>query len=193
MPEFGRAEICDALDELSEALAWDRRRAHVHMMGGSAMIMLYGRRSLTGDIDVAIAEGHGPVLDAVRKIAARRGWPSTWLNEQAAMYRPQAPDPAPRPLYSSPSLVVMGASPEYMLAMKLQAARGADAEDLRLLLDLCGVSAPKDALALHDRLFPDRPAGDRQRRFLAMVLAGGRPNPEDGPADAPEPPPGGRG
>ena len=180
MPEFGRAGIRDALDELSEALARDRRRAHIHMLGGGAMIMLYGRRSLTGDIDVAIAEGHGPVLDAVSSIAASRGWPSTWLNDQAAMYRPRAPDPAPRPLYSSPSLTVMGASPEYMLAMKLQAARGADAEDLRLLLDECGISAPEDALAVHDRLFPDRPAGDRQRRFLSMVLAGGRPDPEAG-------------
>lgn len=180
MPEFGRAGIRDALDELSEALARDQRRAHIHLVGGGAMIMLYGRRSLTGDIDVAIAEGHGPVLDAVRSIAASRGWPSTWLNDQAAMYRPRAPDPAPRPVYSSPSLVVMGASPEYMLAMKLQAARGADAEDLRLLLDECGISAPEDALAIHDRLFPDRPAGDRQRRFLSMVLAGGRPDPEAG-------------
>lgn len=180
MPEFGRAEIYDALDELSEALARERRRAHIHMVGGGAMIMLYGRRSLTGDIDVAIAEGHGPVLDAVRRIAARRGWPSTWLNEQAAMYRPPNPDPAPRPLYSSPSLAVMGASPEYMLAMKLQAARGADAEDLGLLLELCGVSDPEDALAIHDRLFPDRPAGDRQRRFLAMVLTGGPADPEAG-------------
>ena len=180
MPEFGRAGIRDALHELSEALARDRRRAHIHMVGGGAMIMLYGRRSLTGDIDVAIAEGHGPVLDAVRSIAASRGWPSTWLNDQAAMYRPRDPDPAPRPVYSSPSLVVMGASPEYMLAMKLQAARGADAEDLRLLLDECGISAPEDALAIHDRLFPDRPAGDRQRRFLSMVLAGGRADPEAG-------------
>ena len=180
MPEFGRAGIRDALDELSEALARDRRRAHIHMVDGGVMIMLYGRRSLTGDIDVAIAEGHGPVLDAVRSIAASRGWPSTWLNDQAAMYRPQNPDPAPRPVYSSPSLVVMGASPEYMLAMKLQAARGADAEDLRLLLEECGISAPEDALAIHDRLFPDRPAGDRQRRFLSMVLAGGRADPEAG-------------
>lgn len=185
MPEFGRAEIRDALDELSEALARDRRRAHIHMVGGGAMIMLYGRRTLTGDIDVAIAEGHGPVLDAVRRIAMRRGWPTTWLNEQASMYRPQAADPAPRPLYSSPSLTVMGASPEYMLAMKLQAARGADAGDLRLLLELCGVSAPEDALAIHDKLFPDRPAGDRQRRFLAMVLAAGGTDPEKGPADTP--------
>ena len=149
------------------------------------MIMLYGRRTLTGDIDVAIAEGHGPVLDAVRSIAMRRGWPTTWLNEQASMYRPQAADPAPRPLHSSPSLTVMGASPEYMLAMKLQAARGADAGDLRLLLELCGVSAPEDALAIHDKLFPDRPAGDRQRRFLAMVLAAGGTDPEKGPADTP--------
>ena len=185
MPEFGRAEIRDALDELSEALARDRRRAHIHMVGGGAMIMLYGRRTLTGDIDIAIAEGHGPVLDAVRRIAARRGWPTTWLNEQAAMYRPQAPDPAPRPLYSSPSLTVMGASPEYMLAMKLQAARGGDAGDLRLLLEACGVSGADGALAIHDSLFPDRPAGDRQRRFLAMVLAAGGTDPEKGPADTP--------
>jgi len=185
VPEFGRAEIRDALDELSETLARDRRRAHIHMVGGGAMIMLYGRRNLTGDIDVAIAEGHGPVLDAVRRIAMRRGWPTTWLNEQASMYRPQAADPAPRPLYSSPSLTVMGASPEYMLAMKLQAARGADAGDLRLLLELCGVSAPEDALAIHDKLFPDRPAGDRQRRFLAMVLAAGGTDPEKGSADTP--------
>ncbi len=178
MPAFGRDEIYDALDELSEALARDRRRAHIHMVGGSAMIMLYGRRTLTGDIDVAIAEGHGPVLDAVGRIAARRGWPSTWLNEQAAMYQPRRPDPAPQSLYSSPSLVVMGASPEYMLAMKLQAARGADMEDLRLLLERCGIRDAEDALDIHDRLFPDRPAGDRQRRFLAMALASGQPNPE---------------
>ncbi len=32
MAEFGRAEIRDALDELSEALARDRRRAHIHMV-----------------------------------------------------------------------------------------------------------------------------------------------------------------
>ena len=172
MADFGREEILDALEELSKLLARDRLRAQIHMVGGSAMIMLYGRRSLTGDIDVTVAEGHGPLLDAVRRIARRRGWPSTWLNEQATPYQPRDPDPAPRSIFSSPSLVVMGASPEYMLAMKLQAARGADAEDLRRLLELCGISEEEEAVAIHDRLFPDRPAGERQRQFLTAVLTG---------------------
>jgi len=180
MPEFRRTEILSALDELSKALGRDRRRAHIHMIGGAAMIMLYGRRTVTGDIDVSVALGHGPVIDAARKIAIRRGWPTTWLNDQATMYRPRAEDPNPRALFSSPSLTVMGGSPEYMLAMKLQAARGTDAEDIRLLLDNCGVTTAREALVIHDRLFPDRPAGERQRRMLDMILTDGEPCPNDG-------------
>ena len=119
------------------------------------------------------------MLDAVREVAARRGWPSTWLNEQAAVYAPRETDPAPRSLFSSPSLAVFAGSPEYMLAMKLQAARAADADDLRLLLDACKIAEPAEALAIHDRFFPDRPAGERQKRFLNQVRAAA-PQPPNG-------------
>ncbi len=179
MTEFRRAEILSALDELSKELGRGRQRAHIHMVGGAAMIMLYGRQTVTGNIDESMAQGHGPVIEAVRKIAVRRGWPSTWLNHQAAMYRPRAGDPDPRPLFSSPSLVVLAGSPEYMLAMKLQAARGTDARDIRRLLNECGVATVQEALTIHDRLFPDRPAGGHQRRMLEMILTGRSPHPND--------------
>jgi hypothetical protein len=61
-----------------------------------------------------------------------------------------------------------------LLALKLRAFRTTDVADVRLLLDHLDIVDAEDALALHDRFFPDDELGQRQRMMLDDVLARNR-------------------
>ena len=55
-----------------------------------------------------------------------------------------------------------GASAEYLLVMKLFAARAADVEDVRMLTDRLGIETPEQGVDLYARVFPGEtlhPAG----------------------------------
>ena len=73
-------------------------------------------------------------------------------------------------LFDSPYLVVAGASAEHMLAMKMQAGREADLDDIDTLLAHLQIATSEEALAIHDRLFPTTPASDLARDRLARKL-----------------------
>ena len=69
--------------------------------------------------------GHRALEDAIREIAQDHGLPPRWLNDQARGFIPERDDPRSPTLYESQSLVVTGASGEYLLAMKLEASLSA--------------------------------------------------------------------
>ena len=94
------------------------------------MAMAYDGESFTHDIDAVILDSHSAVTSAVREVARRRGWPTSWLNEQASAYVPKSEDRRGRLVFDHPSLRVTAASPERMLAMKTMSARPADISDL---------------------------------------------------------------
>lgn len=52
------------------------------------MILANKADQLTRDSDAWIEEGYSAVMDAAQQIARQRGWPSTWINEQATIYMP---------------------------------------------------------------------------------------------------------
>ena len=133
-----REGIADALQELSDELKRARVKAHLYLVGGAAIAMAFRDSRRTYDLDVLITEGHGPVVDETRRIARRRGWPETWLNEQAASSIPKLPDRRAATLYGSSNLVVTGASAEHLLAMKVRAGRQIDLPDIALLTDSLG-------------------------------------------------------
>ena len=119
-----RDALLELLDDLAQRLRHRRVRAHVYVMGGAAMTLAFARERSTHDIDARIDSAHAAVTEAVRDIARERQLPGSWLNEQATSFLPRKPDTAAPTLYDSPSLVVTGASPRYLLAMKLRSARG---------------------------------------------------------------------
>ena len=165
-----RDALTQLLDDLAHRLRRRRVRAHIYVMGGAAMTLAFARERSTHDIDARIDSAHADVTAAVREIARERQLPGSWLNEQATSYLPRKPDTAAPTLYDSPSLVVTGASPRYLLAMKLRSARGHDEQDVATLIRHLGITTAPEAVEVHDHLFPDTPMTARGRDLLHRIL-----------------------
>ena len=131
---LSRTDIRTLLDRLSERLREKRAFAKLHVVGSACIALAYERERTTLDIDVRVDAGHRALEDAIREIAQEHGLPPRWLNDQARGFIPERDDPRSPTLYESQSLVVTGASGEYLLAMKLEASREKDTQDVRYLL-----------------------------------------------------------
>ena len=142
----------------------------MYIVGGAAMTLAYRRDRTTHDIDARIDSGHSATVHAVREIARERGLPESWLNEQATSYMPREADARAPTLYSSPYLVVTGASAEHMLAMKLESGRNTDRQDIETLLDHLTIRGPDEAVRIHERLFPDSTRKEDVDRLLSQIL-----------------------
>ncbi len=66
-------------------------------------------------------------------------------------------DPSAPRVFDHPGLRVSAASPEHLLAMKVDAARWRDADDIRLLVRHLGVRSGDEVIALCAGVFPDEP------------------------------------
>jgi hypothetical protein len=169
-PLLDRDLLRRAFTLLAERLATRGVVGEVHVFGGAAMVLAFGARAATRDVD-ALFEPDGKVLDAAREVAAELGLPRSWLNNQASSY---VSGRAGRgtPVFDHPNLRVMTTPPEHLLAMKVRAARAArDADDVRLLLhhlELRDVATVETIVA---RYFPDEPLSERSRLLLEDLLA----------------------
>jgi hypothetical protein len=80
-----------------------------------------------------------------------------WLNDAVKGFLP-GPDPDAQRFYSSDSLIVDVASPRYLLAMKLFAARAEiDADDIILLYRNLGFTTVDEGLDLVEQAYPGQP------------------------------------
>jgi len=149
-----RSELERLFQAASDELRRRGQRGHVYIIGGAAMSMSFDARRTTHDVDARICSGHGPVMDAARKVGRREGLPESWLNEQATMYMPSTPDTAAPVVYSSPSLVITGASAEHILAMKLESGRPGDVEDIETLVGMLKLAEYDEAEEIHRKTFP---------------------------------------
>lgn len=168
-PLFGRREVLDAFTLLASKLERRSVVGQVHVIGGAAMLLAFDARSITRDID-ALFSPDGPVRDAVREIAAEKGWPSTWLNDQAAMYVARKPGLG-AVVFDHPYLQVMSTPLEHLLAMKVLSARSIrDREDVELLLDRLNITAVQSVWDIVGRYFPDEGVSDRSRLFVEDIM-----------------------
>ena len=123
------------LGEVGDELRSVGANGAVYVVGGSAMVLAgYTENRVTHDVDAHITEGHGHVVDAVRKVGRRHGLPGSWLNEQVTPYLSRNDDSGATLVFEHPNLVVTAASPARLLAMKLMAGRAQDIDDARALL-----------------------------------------------------------
>ena len=175
MVPLSAGELRAALGEVAGRLQRRGLRARIYVVGGAAMVLAYGADRSTRDIDAAVIEGHGPLLEEVRVVARERGWPTTWLNEQATAYMPPAPDRHSTVVLEHPALVVAVASPRHMLAMKARAARASDIADVVNLLGRCGNPTAGEVDDLVAAVFAGERLGQRQRGWLEDVIAASCP------------------
>ncbi|HET8657838.1 MAG TPA: DUF6036 family nucleotidyltransferase [Micromonosporaceae bacterium] len=147
-------QIRRLFDDLSEELARRGRRAEVFLVGGAAMALAYDARRSTRDID-AVFQPKEEVYAAAAAVAARHDLPDDWLNDGVKGFLP-GEDPRARQVYESEALRVDVASPQYLLAMKLLAAREQDVDDIVLLYRLCGFTSVAEGLDLVESVYPGR-------------------------------------
>jgi len=135
MATIDRQDILAALKRLGDLAAARGERLDLLLVGGGVMVILFGTRSATRDLDVVILSpsdrAHVRALAAT--VASEMGWPSDWLNDAAKGF---LSGPADGPvIFQSDGIVVRRPSIEQLLAMKLCAWRDdVDIADARRLL-----------------------------------------------------------
>lgn len=143
---LGREDIRALLDDLSRELAARGARAELFLVGGAALAVAYDATRAPRDLDAVFVPSE--VVRKAAAVAEREGLAEDRLNDAVKGFLPR-PDPDAQRFYSSDSLIVDVASPRYLLAMKLFAARAEiDADDIILLYRQLGFTTVDQGLDL---------------------------------------------
>ena len=161
---FGRDALLDAFDRIGRAAALAGTKLQIAVYGGSALMLASNFRFATEDVDVSQLEHPLPIWLAavVHELAKENRWQEDWFNDGVAFHLSSLADSAADHLEfgtfprdgTPPGLVVSVPSAEYLLALKLKAARVMDplrGETERLdilnLMNVVGISTVEDAIA----------------------------------------------
>jgi hypothetical protein len=180
---FDREALLDAFDQIGRAAALAGTKLQIAVYGGSALMLASNFRFATEDVDVSELERPLPgwLATVVDEIARENNWRSDWFNDDVVFHLSAL---AGRSLdhleYGTfprdgtpPGLAVSVPSAEYLLALKLKAARVTDPVrgeterlDILNLMKVVGISTAEDAIALLARYFPVSAASSEKQRFL---------------------------
>ena len=176
MTAFTRDSLTAALNELGSLAHAEGKVIDIAIYGGSALALASNFRVSTQDIDAVIAADQQTVDRIVARMAKDHDWPATWFSTAVAMFTSDLADDLKAhhhylgsyPSGQQPGLRVFVPSPSYLLAMKLQSLRVSadtgfkDADDLKNLLHICGVTSSDEAMQLLVAFYPDLKPDSRQ-------------------------------
>ena len=140
--------------ELSAELEREGLRGHVYIVGGAALIAGYGRRRATHDVAGKMVSEKRGITEAARRLAEKHDLPANWLNENATLFVPHKQDSQAATVFNTPNLVVTGASARHLLAMKIDAGRPEDVEDIEWLIDKLRIDTIEEAIEVHRETYP---------------------------------------
>lgn len=141
----------------------------LYVIGGIAMGAMFDGR-MTQDIDVATAEIPPEVLQAASQVARRHNIAANWINNQAAEFvDAELPPSAFDVLFEGRCLMVRGANPRSLLALKLMSGRGKDITDIVELAEATGIRHPDALVALCEEVFADTESYRFERDWIASV------------------------
>ena len=118
-------EIEQYLREINDELALKDVNGEICLYGGAVMCLVFKARPSTKDVD-AIFEPIKFIRNAISKIAERHNLRQDWLNFAVKMF---VVEHEKKILFDLPHLKVFVPTADYLLAMKILAAR-ADTEDV---------------------------------------------------------------
>jgi hypothetical protein len=157
------------LDDLSAELAAGGARAELFLVGGAALAVAYDATRATRDLDAVFLPTE-VVRQAAAAVAEREGLAEDWLNDAAKGFLP-GPDPDAQRFLPQRLLIVDVASPRYLLAMKLFAARPEiDADDIILLYRQLGFTTADEGLDLVEQAYPGRPVPAKVKFLLTEIV-----------------------
>jgi len=194
---FDRAALLDAFDQIGRAAVRAETKLQIAVYGGSALMLASNFRFATEDVDVSKLEHPLPrwLSEVVHEIARKNHWQDEWFNDGVAFHLSSLADQAADHLEfgtfprdgSPPGLVISVPSAEYLLALKLKAARMLDPVrgeterlDILNLMQVVGISTVAEAVALLGRYFPVSAASSEKLQFLLRNMN------REGGVDAPK-------
>jgi hypothetical protein len=194
---FGRDTLLEAFDQIGRAAVQAGTKLQIAVYGGSALMLASNFRFATENVDVSELERPLPawLATVLHEIARKNHWQDDWFNDGVAFHLSSLADRAADHLEfgtfprdgTQPGLVVSVPSAEYLLALKLKAARVMDplrGETERLdilnLTQVVGISTAEEAIALLARYFPVSAASPEKQRFILKNMN------REGGVDAPK-------
>ncbi len=137
--------------------------------GGAAMLLVIRNRDTTRDVDAYFATNPQEIRAAAAVIARKEGLPPHWLNDGVKGFFYSQP---PTSLWAEyPGLRLYTVDPDYLLAMKVLAARPQDVGDITALVDYIGLSSAPDILAVVQRYIPASLLSPRSRYLVEDLMA----------------------
>jgi hypothetical protein len=162
-------EVKRLLEVLRDRLTADGVDAQVHVIGGSAMALLFPddiETRFTTDIDAAI-NPLPPVRRVIEQIADELGLSPTWLNANGGPFIPPRDD---LPNNSAGVLITIATARE-LIAMKLAAARHQDIFDLGILARHEGITDPEELVQIAFEQYGDDSMVLTEPRAEYLLLA----------------------
>jgi Nucleotidyltransferase of unknown function (DUF6036) len=137
MKLLSRSDILSAFEMLAQELdsTGATSKEEILVAGGAAVVVLYGTREATKDVDAFAASStdSSALRRAAKRVASALDLPENWLNDGAKGYL-NGVLPG-KVLLDRPSLLVRALAPQQLLAMKLSAWRDdMDIADAKVLL-----------------------------------------------------------
>jgi hypothetical protein len=132
---LSRDRIIEAFEALASHLPVAEEPIELVIVGGAALVLLYGARDSTKDIDALALDTRdaSSIFDAAHAVAQSLGLPADWLNDGAKGYLHGLS--LGDVVFRSPGLIVRTPAAAQLLAMKLSAWRDdVDIADAALLL-----------------------------------------------------------
>ncbi len=132
------------------------------------MILVLGSRGVTKDIDAYVAPPAEPVRQAAMAVALELGLPSDWLNDSIKGFFYSDP---PKELWQEfEGLSVYTVSADYMLALKVYAARIRDYQDVRMLIQHLNIHTTSEVLDIVGRYIPQNLLTAKHRYFAESCI-----------------------
>lgn len=157
-----------AFQALSETLNHEGHQADIVIAGGAWMALVLGSREVTKDIDAYLSAPTEPIRRAVLRVANELDLPQDWLNDGIKGFFYGTP---PQNLWREyPALRVYAVTADYMLAMKVFAARNDDREDTKVLLQSLSITTVTEALDIVERYIPSSLLTPKHRYFAESCL-----------------------
>ncbi len=160
--------ITGLLHELNDELCAMGVKGEVCLYGGAVMCVVYDARPATKDIDAVFRPAEA-VRTAAQRVAQAHGLPDTWLNDAVKGFVVQHPQ---RVFAEMPCLKVFVPEPDYLLAMKVLAARveATDKDDVVFLVRRLNLKSPEEVFRIVEHYYPENLIKPATRFFIEELF-----------------------
>jgi len=181
LEKLSRARILEALNLLGRLAEQAGVTLELCLYGGGTMMLAYGARDSTKDLDV-IARPSDVTTQLARTVADELGLDESWLNDGVRQFISDHGTFAPLEIHdletaAKQRLRITRPSAGYLLAMKCMAGRSplpgyeGDVADIRFLLRKMGIRSLAEVEAYLNRFYPHDGLSPRARELVEGLLS----------------------